>query len=270
MNRSGALLAWRFSTACTAGNSSQIGRSLGGASRLTYPPTSTSLQTSRRTFTKITPCTQPQISSPLAPLRPQSTIRQRLTQLFHERFYASRVPNSPPHRSSTRHAARRWAVHPGIDPTDRSQRGRRPEPEPEPQPEKEGQEEEPRDERTFNEKVKLLLSPTYFTLLVCAGSYWYATTYVPPKNSERMFPELHPADVTVWSIIGLNVAVFLLWRVPIPANWRILNKYFISSSLKPNAFSMLGNTFSHQQVMHIFMNCYVLNSFGGVGKALFK
>lgn len=113
-------------------------------------------------------------------------------------------------------------------------------------------------------RLRLLLTPTLFTLLVLSGSYYYTTqhTYLAPRPSERIFPGLTVAEATVYSLIAANAAVFLLWKVPHPANWRLLNKYFVNSASAPTALSMLGSTFSHQSFLHLAINCFALAGFG--------
>ena len=59
------------------------------------------------------------------------------------------------------------------------------------------------------------------------------------------------------AIIGANIVVFCLWKTWPPA-WRLLNRYFISVPLYPNAFSVVGSNFSHQQLKHLTMNMAIL------------
>ncbi|KAH8693041.1 putative rhomboid family protein [Talaromyces proteolyticus] len=94
------------------------------------------------------------------------------------------------------------------------------------------------------------------TLLTLGLCYIYADTYVPPNNSTRMWPDIPPAAATVFAIIGVNVAVYCLWKIP-PA-WRLLNRYFISVPLYPYALSVVGSVFSHQQFKHLATNTLIL------------
>jgi len=52
------------------------------------------------------------------------------------------------------------------------------------------------------------------------------------------------------------MAIFVLWRRP--EAWHILNRYFLQSVGHPNAFSVLGSAFSHQQFGHLARNTALL------------
>ncbi|CCX32896.1 hypothetical protein FPQ18DRAFT_119868 [Pyronema domesticum] len=107
-----------------------------------------------------------------------------------------------------------------------------------------------------------LLRPALFTLFVVGGSIAYAYTYQPTKQSERWFPTVPIAFATVSSIIAINCAVFVAWKIPLPITWRVLNRYFVSVPAIPYSASMLGNAFSHQTLMHLGVNMFVLYSLG--------
>ena len=94
------------------------------------------------------------------------------------------------------------------------------------------------------------------TSILLGLSYFFAQTYTPPQNSARLWPDIPPAAATIFSIIGANLAVFVLWHIP-PA-WRMLNKYFLAVPGYPYAMSMVGNVFSHQSLGHLGMNMFVL------------
>ena len=67
-----------------------------------------------------------------------------------------------------------------------------------------------------------------------------------------MWPDMPPAAATVIGLIGMNMAIFLLWRFP-PA-WKWLNRFFISVPAEPFALSIIGSFFSHHTLKHIGMN----------------
>lgn len=71
-----------------------------------------------------------------------------------------------------------------------------------------------------------------------------------------MFPDTPPAAATAMAIIGLNLGVYLLWKVP-PA-WRMLNRHFIIVNAWPRATSMIGSVFSHQTLKHLALNMGLL------------
>jgi rhomboid-like protein len=100
----------------------------------------------------------------------------------------------------------------------------------------------------------------------------FPTIYTPPKNSQRMFPDIPPAAATVLGLILANGLVFMMWRFP-PA-FRMLNKYFITVPGYPWALSLVGNIFSHQSFYHLSINMLVLYFVGSrlhdeVGRANF-
>jgi rhomboid-like protein len=113
---------------------------------------------------------------------------------------------------------------------------------------------------------------TLVVLGVLGLCFLFPAVYTPPKNSQRMFPDLPPAAATVIGLILANTAVFLLWRFP-PA-FRMLNKYFMTVPGYPWAFSLIGNIFSHQAFSHFSVNMLVLYFVGSrlhdeVGRANF-
>ncbi|KAL7273316.1 hypothetical protein RUND412_003845 [Rhizina undulata] len=107
-----------------------------------------------------------------------------------------------------------------------------------------------------------LWRPFLFTLAICGGSYAFAANWRLPNREDRLFPDVPVSFATVASIIGVNVAIFLAWKVPLPASWRLLNKYFISVPALPYSVSLIGNVFSHQTFTHLAMNMFVLYVFG--------
>ena len=57
-------------------------------------------------------------------------------------------------------------------------------------------------------------------------------------------------------LFAINAQIFVLWRVP--SAWKFLNRYFLLSAGHPRAFSVLGNTFSHQMLSHFASNMVIL------------
>ena len=101
-----------------------------------------------------------------------------------------------------------------------------------------------------------LLPSGLFTLAIVLLSLLLADTYIPPSRDARMFPDTPPAAATLQTILTINIAVFLLWRVP--QMWRFMNKYFINLPIKPRAPQMLLAAFSHQDVAHLVVNMMVV------------
>jgi membrane associated rhomboid family serine protease len=66
-------------------------------------------------------------------------------------------------------------------------------------------------------------------------------------------------------IIVLNVIIFLAWHWPAFGWGPLLEAYFLVSfaGLQEGRYaSLLGSVFSHQGLVHLFVNMFVLNSFG--------
>ena len=97
------------------------------------------------------------------------------------------------------------------------------------------------------------LFPSFLFVAVVAGlCYLYAVTWIPPKRSERMFPNVGLAIATVGGIVATNLFIYVLWKWP-PA-WRLLNRYMITVPGMPVPLSFLGNIFSHQTFKHVGVN----------------
>lgn len=97
---------------------------------------------------------------------------------------------------------------------------------------------------------KRLIPSTIFVALLVAGFVVYAQYYQPPEW--RLWPDYSPSTATVGALILLNLAGFVLWRLP-PA-WPLMNRYFMLVAATPKPFSILGAMFSHQAAGHFFLN----------------
>lgn len=105
-------------------------------------------------------------------------------------------------------------------------------------------------------KFQRLFPSSIFVLFILGLCFTLPFLYTPPRNKDRMFPDLPPAAATVLGIVGANLVIYMLWHFP--PFWRIGNKYFMTSAGLPNALSLLGNTFSHQTLKHFGANMLVL------------
>jgi len=105
-------------------------------------------------------------------------------------------------------------------------------------------------------RFQRLFPSSIFVLAVLGLCLSLPFLYTPPKNKDRLFPDLPPAAATVLGIVGANLVVYMLWHFP--PFWRIGNKYFMTSAGLPNALSLLGNVFSHQTFKHFGGNMLVL------------
>lgn len=106
------------------------------------------------------------------------------------------------------------------------------------------------------------LWPTFlFATTLSALLVYYSTNASNPSPSSRLFPNTALSVTTVGTIIGLNVLVFLLWRVFPPA-LAFLNRYFLSVTATPVAITSLTNNFSHFSPIHLAGNMFLLWLFG--------
>lgn len=109
-------------------------------------------------------------------------------------------------------------------------------------------------------KFQRLWPSAVFTAAVIGLSVLFAHYYTPPPKKARIWPDIPPAAATVLVLISMNVLVFLAWRVT-PLQ-RSLFQYFMSVPGYPRAFTLVGNTFSHQAPWHLTLNMVVLWVFG--------
>ncbi|RPA71384.1 rhomboid-domain-containing protein [Ascobolus immersus RN42] len=109
-----------------------------------------------------------------------------------------------------------------------------------------------------------LLKPTLFAIASTIACIAYGLNYRPPPNDKRWFPHVSPEFATVAALIGVNVAIFLLWQRPIGgvAGWKWMNRYLASIPGRPEWLSLLGSCFSHLRFIHLAVNCYGLYVFG--------
>jgi rhomboid-like protein len=90
---------------------------------------------------------------------------------------------------------------------------------------------------------------------------WLAgTTYAPPSQEQRLFPETPTAVATIGTIFAINVAIWAVWHVPIA--WRQLNKYMVQAASFPFWPSVFGNIWSHQNLPHLGANMLVMFGYG--------
>lgn len=80
----------------------------------------------------------------------------------------------------------------------------------------------------------------------------FAQNYEQPSRQARLWPDIPPAAATVNTLIGVNVAVFVLWRLP--PYWKFLNRNFLVVPAYPHSISMLTACFSHQSLAHLLSN----------------
>ncbi|KAK2053316.1 hypothetical protein LY76DRAFT_285575 [Colletotrichum caudatum] len=98
---------------------------------------------------------------------------------------------------------------------------------------------------------RLLPSAAAVLLLVGVLSA-FAMVYTPPRDADRLYPEVSASAATVGALVGLNALVSLAWRVP--PLWRFLNRYFVLVHGMPRAVTMLTANFSHSSLGHLATN----------------
>ncbi|KAF1930670.1 uncharacterized protein M421DRAFT_57714 [Didymella exigua CBS 183.55] len=97
---------------------------------------------------------------------------------------------------------------------------------------------------------------TAFVLVVALLSWGFAHYYTPPSPAYRVFPDLSPTTATMATLIGLNVAVALAWRIyPL---WPLMTRYFMHVPGYPRAVQSVLNVFSHVQYDHLLANMMML------------
>ena len=97
-----------------------------------------------------------------------------------------------------------------------------------------------------------LLPSGLVTVAVVALAVLFAQHYKQPSRKARIWPDLPPAAATVITLVGVNVAVFVLWRLP--PLWKFLNRNFLVVPAYPHSISMLTACFSHQSFAHLLAN----------------
>ncbi|KAL1890160.1 hypothetical protein Sste5346_008453 [Sporothrix stenoceras] len=83
-----------------------------------------------------------------------------------------------------------------------------------------------------------------------------ATNGSESEPRSRLFPSVSASTATVLAIIGANIAVFAMWRIP--PLWRLFNRYMIVVPATPRPVSLLGAMFSHQKAGHLLANVVFL------------
>ncbi|KAL9114379.1 MAG: hypothetical protein Q9187_007475 [Circinaria calcarea] len=106
-------------------------------------------------------------------------------------------------------------------------------------------------------KFRRLFPSAVFVMSIVGLSILFAQNYVPPPRQARLWPDTPPAAATVLTIIAMNIAVFMVWRL-VPPMWGFMNRYFLLIAGWPRPISLLGNCFSHQKPVHLASNMVAL------------
>ncbi|KAK1639212.1 hypothetical protein BDP81DRAFT_314467 [Colletotrichum phormii] len=97
-----------------------------------------------------------------------------------------------------------------------------------------------------------ILPSAAVVLLLVGALAAFAAVYTPPRDADRLFPEVGASTATVGALIALNVVVSIAWRVP--PLWRFLNRYFVLVHGMPRAVTMVTANFSHSSLGHLATN----------------
>ena len=104
--------------------------------------------------------------------------------------------------------------------------------------------------------LERLLPSGLVTIAVIILAVLFAQNYKQPSRKARLWPDLPPAAATVITLIGIKVAVFVLWRIP--PFWKFMNRNFLVVPVYPHSVSMLTACFSHQSFTHMLVNVIFL------------
>jgi membrane associated rhomboid family serine protease len=111
--------------------------------------------------------------------------------------------------------------------------------------------------------LRVLIRPAIFTAIVLASSDYIAEAFIDRRTEEVRTRAEREAETrwTIWPMIGINIAVFGLWRV-FPSLLHRIGA--ISIPYAPTASQLVVNTFSHQEIWHLVLNQIAFLSFGSM------
>jgi rhomboid-like protein len=109
--------------------------------------------------------------------------------------------------------------------------------------------------------LKVLRKPFIFTVGVCLVSNYVADYVVDNRTSIPETKAQRDSETrwTVYPIVGLNVAIFGLWRV-FPSLLYRIGAIMVPYAVTPS--QLIVNTMSHQEVWHLVLNQIAFISFG--------
>uniref|UniRef100_A0A183C371 rhomboid protease n=1 Tax=Globodera pallida TaxID=36090 RepID=A0A183C371_GLOPA len=113
--------------------------------------------------------------------------------------------------------------------------------------------------------LAVLIRGAFFYLLTIGLVFTAAAVY-DYKNGHSNLQSTFTATKLIWTLIGANVAVFLLWHVPtlVPT----MRRYFKNGVASENlCLSMFLSMFSHYEFVHLLFNMLTLENFavGAIG-----
>ncbi|KAM3448062.1 hypothetical protein MY3296_008139 [Beauveria thailandica] len=107
-----------------------------------------------------------------------------------------------------------------------------------------------------------ILPSAVVTALVLGLLAATSMVYEEPADRYRLIPELSTSRATVVVLLGVNLLVYMAWKVP--PLWKYLNRSFIVSVATPRPLAMFTTIFSHQTLSHLVANMLPLMLVGPV------
>lgn len=101
-----------------------------------------------------------------------------------------------------------------------------------------------------------LFPSTIFLGFVIGFCALLAIVYTPPRQADRMWPDIPPSAATLIGVFLINASIFTMWRIP--PLYRFMNTFFIHTPGMPKVFSLFGNTWSHNNFKHLLTNWVLL------------
>jgi rhomboid-like protein len=110
---------------------------------------------------------------------------------------------------------------------------------------------------------RTLVRPAVFALIVLGSGDLVADYFVSQRTSQATTRAERQAETawTIWPIIGVNVAVFVLWRAFPSLVYKLGG---ILTPYAPSPAQLIGNTFSHQDLWHLGFNQIAFYSLGSL------
>ena len=110
---------------------------------------------------------------------------------------------------------------------------------------------------------RVLIRPAVFTLVVIVAGNYAAEAFVNLRTSELSTRAQRQSETAwiIWPMVGINVAVFILWRV-FPSLVHRIGGLLIPYAPTPS--QLIVNTFSHQEIWHLVFNQIAFYSFGSL------
>lgn len=111
--------------------------------------------------------------------------------------------------------------------------------------------------------LRVLIRPAIFTVFVVVGGELVADYVVDQRTNQVTNRAQRSSETawTIWPMVGLNVAVFGLWRV-FPSFLHRVGGILVPYAPTPS--QLIVNTFSHQEIWHLILNQVAFVSFGSL------